>query len=442
MARTYYPRARVVLQALIEDWRPFSKDGVSQSGQLIEEFFTFDVIPRDAVVERNDHRTADTAQIELDYRDFPFDPRTCRDCKVSVYMGDAGDPAVVFLPDDLEKYLIFQGHVDEPESSLDSAGEMVRIRCRDFTALFLDKHYVGPKPVKIDRPLSAVVQDFIDATPGADGMIIAFAAGADDVDLSKIKGRTKWAPKPGDDHWTILVELCGFAGLIPVVELGALRIVNAGEIERERATANFIYGENVAKLQFSRKINEFRTKQIQVTCWDEQARETRVGIYPTTPIVKKQKITKKGKLKTDDEAILPFFISGTASQADCVQVARRIYEEMARSEVEGSVETMDLKDLYEETTLPLVKSGDALTVFLGTTLASSIVGMSEAEAVAFLTAKPRNFPEAAATALARSWWQAGDAATTFYVKKATHRWNRDSGYRFEANFINYAIQVG
>ncbi len=436
-SRTYYPRAVVVLQALIEDYLTDAVD---------RRIYTYTVIPREVTVERNDHRTADTAHVEFDYKDAPFDPRTLRDLRVIVYLGNADDPRWATLPTD-DRFLAFSGHADEPDASLDSSGEVVRFKCRDFTALFLDKKWVGPGALKIDRPLSEIVQDMITLTPGADGMIVSFDEGTDTLDLSTLKGRTKWAPQPGDDHWTILVELCGFAGLVPVMEPNGLRVINAGQLEVERQTAYFLYGDNVQKLQFSRKITDVRSKQIQVTCWDEQNRRTTVGTYPGAPIVKKQKITKKGKLSTDDEPILPFFISGTATAADCTEIAKRMYEEMSRSELEGTLETLDLTD-RDGHDITQLKSGDALHVILGNTAAFALADgfgdkfTSESDMVAYLTARPRSWNPEAAAILAHAWWQAGDASTLFYVKKVTHKWSRESGYRFEANFINYVLQTG
>ena len=78
---TFYPRCRVIFRVLFETF----------DGGTGDEVQAYDAIPVRCEVERNTFREADVVTMDLDYKDFPFDPRTVRSILVAVHMGQRLD---------------------------------------------------------------------------------------------------------------------------------------------------------------------------------------------------------------------------------------------------------------------------------------------------------------------------------------------------------------
>ncbi len=419
----FYPRARVVLSVLLEDFQ-FSSENLQ----------SFEVIPRSIEWTRNGHREADAFKLEVDYRDFPFDPRTLRSVRIEIFAGDVGDPKVR-LPIDAQRFRRFSGYADEPEAHLEEGGETVRMQGRDYTGIFLDFRWPGTT-IDITRPLSRIVDEIVATVPGADGILRPAFDGANEI-LSKRIGKTLWTPQNNDDAWTILVGLCAIVGLLPVIELDRLLILTPGQFGANRTS--FVYGRNVSKLAYKRKLHEARTAQVKVVSWDPCDRVSREAIFPKEPIILRQRVSTKGKVTKEAAPIIPFFVEGPYKIPELEKIAQSIYERSARNQIEGSLTTRDMDDgaVGVGADVLALANGDRLDIRLGKQDPSDIMGLSEAEAVAFLTRGRNGLLPAVARALVRSWKQAESLATTFYVKTARHRWDRDQGYALDANFINF-----
>ena len=331
-AKTYRPRCMVTLDVLLQDV------GVA----------SYKVIPRSASVVRNGLRVADTVSVELDYLDLSFDPRAIRDCKIDVFMGDVANPAEPALPQS-DAYRIFTGYLDQPEASLSAAGELVRLKGRDFTSLLLDKEWTDGS-IRIDRPLPMIVDEIVSGTPAAE-VSVEWDSSNVDVVISKLVGRTRFSPKQNDDRWTVLSEICGLVGLAPTFDLDVLKIVSPDLVAASSTsgtTAAFLYGGNVSELTYTRKLNSTAQHQVQVICWNETTRSTRTSVFPKTPIVLRQRRpTKGGKTVTDDAPIKTFHVRGSYTQADLDSRTERLFKESALSELEGRLETRDLADLHD-----------------------------------------------------------------------------------------------
>ena len=427
---SYYPRCRVLIRALFETF-----DG--GEGAVVE---TFDVIPRDVTIERNTAREADTFSLELDYKDFPFDPRAVRSILVAVHMGQREDGDPLKRLGLTRETGSFVGYVDEPRTTLTATGEIVSFSGRDYTGIFLDYTWPDGEPIDITRPLELVLSGILQAVPGAEELAFEFSAGAATGArsiLSKVVGRTKWTPRGDkDDAWTVITDLVGSIGLIAVVELDRLIIKAPAEFGDQQPA--FVYGRNVERLEFIRKLNEVRTEQIRVTCWDEQAGELREATYPQKAVVVRKRIApKSGKATPVLAPIRTFSVSGSFGEDDLLKVARRIYEDGAREQFEGTLETKDLLDLEGTYALTRLGNGDQLTVKLGNDSRASIVGLPVSEGARILTEGPDRVDPRVALALARSIKRADQLQSKFYVKTARHTWGREKGYGLVTTFINY-----
>lgn len=422
---TYYPRCVAHLSILLEDFKGGSDGKVHD----------LRVVPRSCEYVRNHHRAADTFQLELNYRDLPLDPRAMRSILVALYLGDVEDP-IAEIPEDDDRFRVFLGYADEPETALSEDGETVSIKGRDLTALFLDHRWSGGT-IDISRPLHQVVDEIVRAVPGAASLAerVVFDEGADEAVLADRKGRTKYVPRDGDDAWTVLVELCGQAGFVAVMDLDRLRIQPASMVGGQEAA--FLFGQNLTRLVFRKNFVEARSSQIEVRCWNEQTRETTTALYPATPPVTKQKVGADGKVATETTPALPFYVSGAYTQADLDAIARATYDEMAREQMDGTLETREMLDLAGTVRLPLLMNGDTLTVTLADWDLASIASMSSGEAQAALVAL--GLDEEVASALVAAWQEANDLSTTFYVRAATHRWSLEDGYALSVEFKNQLL---
>lgn len=415
MARGYYPRAAVELSLVLE------------GGDRVESFF---VVPRKVQIERNDHRAADTFDVELDYQDLPFDPRAVQAAHVAIALGDVESPDRSVL-EDPGRYLQLMGFADEPETELNEGSETVRLRGRDYTGVFLDTRWSGAA-VDVTAPLITVARRIVDTIPGMEKVTIETPQGAGPTDLviADILGKRKFAVKPDDDTWTVLSDLCAVAGLVPVFDLDTLAIRSASEVGRHRAS--FVYGEDVERLVYRRKYNEIRTMQVKVVCWDEQARLRREALWPRQPILTRTKISADGKTTYDYAPIVPFYVQGSYTPDALIAIARGIYDDLAREQVDGTLETREMTSAG--TDLWALANGDKLSVRLGKDL-GCFQTMSAAELRRHLRA--RGLDESAARRLNEASSRADDLASSFYVKRARHSWDRESGYRLSVDFINY-----
>lgn len=422
----FYPRAKVVIEVLLE---PF---GTGDETTI----HTITATPREVEIRQNDHRQADTAEVTVDYDDLPLDPRAVRWARVSAFLADMGRNADLEIQQGSREHLRFLGFADDSAVRLGDDGETVTLSCRDYTALLLDYPWDG-RLVDVTRPLSRVVSDVLEGVPGTAGgrLPVEYTEGAADVVLKDLVGKKKWAPRGQQDNaWTILVELCGLAGLIPVVKLDTLWVLTANEQGEQRA--EFVYGGNVERLELKRKRAEVETAQIEARCWDAATRTTRVGLWPESAAGRK-KIGADGKATTDVR-VLPFLLAGTYSETDLRNIARGIYDEMRLGQVEGRLETRNLRDVEEDgaTDLTRLRNADTLSLAVARDDLFGLQSLSRSEAVRYLV-DVRRYQRAVAEAVVDAYTRAGDwhSFSVWYIREATHRWSRDDGYRLEVNFI-------
>lgn len=418
-ARFYHPRAVVLLDALVEDFS-------GGNGQLL----SFYAIPRSVEWKANDHREADTFRLEVDYNDLPLDPRLLRSVRVAIFVADAPGDVREIATD--RRNLRFLGFADEPSQSFGEGGETVTLTGRDYTGPLLDMPWTG-ESVRIDRPLDAVVRELVASVPGMEALVVE--ADAAPV-LSTILGRSEWAPPDKADTWSVIVELCGVAGFTAQVRLDRLQISAPGRAGV--ASRRFVYGENVASLELRRNLHNAKRKQVEVKCWDDQARELRVATWPTSPIVLSSKVstTKTGKVRqTQDTApIISWYVAGSWTVQQLRDLAKSIFDNAVRSEIEGTLETRDLDDLDGLDLLGL-QNADEIELRLARGDLQSVQGMSEAEAARHI-ARFVDDDRVAAT-LARAWVQADTLRPVFYVRAASHRWSADGGYQLSIDLQNF-----
>ena len=75
----YYPQAAIILRVLWEDFN-------LENDKELKKVYTIPILARSMSVKINDYTKADTFTAEIDYKNFPFDPRTIRSLGVSIFV--------------------------------------------------------------------------------------------------------------------------------------------------------------------------------------------------------------------------------------------------------------------------------------------------------------------------------------------------------------------
>lgn len=398
----YHPRALVQLSVVFRD-----------DLQVRE----LKVVPRRVEVERNDHRTADTCTVELDYRDYPLDPRAVQTVLVRVWMGDVGATGSLVLTDQQRQFI---GYVDDPETTLEDSGEVVRLTCRDYTSLFLDHRWTGA--VDLDRDVFGVARAIVGAVPGADGIQLT-VEGRSSSRMSDLVGRSLYTPSDDATAWSVLADVLAFAGLVPVIELDRL-VVRAPKRLAQRSV-QLDYGRDLERLRFFRRGGEGRPKPVRVHVFNPETRTNIVVTYPST---------------VQSGSVLPWYLTAPLSRPQVERIAKTFYESTSAQYVEGRLTTREMRASDED--LTLLANGDEVKVRLYPLDRGELEGLSRGELYAELTlgdTRARMRPDVA-RAFVEAWGRtSSQEQRRFYVKAARHSWDREEGYRLDVDFINRVV---
>lgn len=439
--RIYYPRCVVVLSVIFDDQ-------IGGPGT----YATFSVIPRSIEVMRNSARKADECRIELDYRDFPIDPRIVQDMIVSVHIDDLPSDEFPMVP--FRTNLRFVGRVDEPSTTLGSTSQTVDLTARDYTGIWLDYRWpqaIGIPPAKpiptLPTPpgttLAALVEVMrLQVTPLLLPVVFTDpAAAAADVHLRT--GRLVYTTDEDDNAWDVLSGICELFGLVPVFELDVLVIRTP--TEPSTRSALMIYGQNVETLKFSRSLKQVKRKQILIRCWNPLLGAAIEATYPLPGDPDYNVVTRLSEAKTPSVNIerIQYNVEGPYTLPDLLLLAQRVYTEHSQSAIAGELETREMTDLLFGDSLLGLANGDVLICKLGTEDLSSIASMSAAEAIYFLAdpTKPGAMNPLAAAALVDAWSKAQQLAITFYILETVHKWSLEDGYRLTIKFRDFVLGV-
>lgn len=422
-----YPRCVAIMNVLLQ-------------GEIlddIQKMQTYEVIPKSVSIERNSFRSADTFSMDIDYKDFPLDPRTVASILITIYMGDTKSASIP-----LQKYgstQAFIGYVDEPETRLSKDGETVSLKGRDLTCLLLDFRWPGTA-IDLNMPFQTAIQKFIDAIPAlkeGETKPVFMDPKTASTNLGSILSRTKWSTRPQDDAWTVLSDLCGAIGATPVYELDELKIHTADTFYQFRKSVYFEYGQNVLSLKYKRNYVEARSTQVRAICWDSKSRTLASAVYPINPIPRQRISGKKKKLYNEPVPFMDWYVKGGSySTAKLQEIAKNVYEKEALEQVEGELETKEMYDLLGSPVWQL-KNGDTIVVKIGGATPYTYPELIGKSSPSDFIRSDANVQPGAADLFSKAWKSAEQFKPVFYIKRAKHDWDRTSGYRLTVDFINY-----
>lgn len=366
----YYPQSAVRLRIRWEI--------VNTRATVSEDFITEMIVQcKQVKVAINDYTQADTFSLEIDYKNFPFDPRCIRSVSATIAMEDMGaifdnhnGLKVVQIrhnsknPED--DNVVFLGFADEEKISFDDTKRTVKLEGRDYTALLIDKKY-DKGAVSLESTVDVVISSILASAPETEKITVDNQIGEELPIISKFWGEKdllsgKRNSRKDETYWDVIQDIVRRAGLIAYIELDKLVLAKPRNIYDKTKANKFVYGRNIKNLEFSRKIGRKRGFNIMVRSLNlntKEVLEAKIPLEATTKWseetgignseVKIKKIRPDGTkgatgIKEEEETApyISFIVADVSSKDHLIEVGQQVYEEIGRQEIEGSFETKEM----------------------------------------------------------------------------------------------------
>ena len=466
----YYPQAALSLKVR---WENFG----DTNNFPLKEDYSFNVLAKRVRVSINDYSTADTFDAEIDYKNFPFDPRCIRSVGVVVAMQDSRK---IFNTDNSLNPLkisaentVFIGFADDQSISFDDAKRVVRLEGRDYTALLIDRKYLGG-PLNLEQPLDLIIQSLLDSldetrplkidvrVPEALPVVASyFGSNSSNDPLSGKKNTRK-----DESYWDVIQDLVARAGLIAYVELDRLVITRPRVLYGPDQAKRFIYGRNVKNLEYKRKLGRRKNFNLAVRSLSIEGKEVLEALIPaeatdewsretgiTNLEIKVPQLDGEGKpLPEKDLKAAPYIsyrVPNVENKDQLIKIGQEIYEEIGRQQIEGSFETAEMrtswlkvvegKSQFEEFDILKIRNGTPVEVYIDQ---KDMRGLNKLDGstlkMNFL--KSRGYEDKAAEALAKVLSNPR-LNGPLYTKAVTFTMDAEQGFSANVEFINF-IQIG
>jgi hypothetical protein len=449
----YYPQAAMTLRVV---WEDFGRDQVAS----LQQVYALPIVARRVTVNINDYTQADSFDCEIDYKQFPFDPRTIRACGVTISMQNMGklfqdnNALNQIIPN--ENNTVFIGFADEEGIKLDEQSRVVRLEGRDFTALLIDEKYRGG-PIDLNRTVDQILSQLLVELPSnlqaklsLDNRVIGALPNLGQFAPDFNEMGTKKNTKRNESYWDVIQDLVSRAGLIAYIELDRLVISKPRVLYDKKQAKRFIYGKNLKTLEFKRKIGRMKNFNIVVRSLLVESKQVIEAVIPeeskddwslATGIP--QKRIQIPNMNADgtpgepkDAPFIAFRVSNIGSKDQLIEVAQKIYEEIGRQQIEGSFMTQEMETVDGQNRcfdILLLRNGTPVSIEIDQ---GDLKGLSKAgstsEKVKFLT--QRCYEPKVAQVLAESL---GRFPMIFYTKSVKFTIDQENGFQIDVDFINF-----
>lgn len=450
----YYPQASMILRIRWEDFGDLSDDTLKQN-------YIFEISPRRVSVHINDYTSADTFDCELDYKDFPFDPRAIRSVGVTIAIENIEK---FYLSNNVQKRLyvtdentVFMGFADEDSISFDDQKRTVRLEGRDFTSLLIDRKYLKGT-VDVSQPLDVVIKTLLEDFESTKNMQVVNRTGGSLPVLSsfwdsKDEGTGKKNTRKDGSYWDIIQDVVRQAGLICYVELDKLVVTMPRVLYDKSKTKRFIYGRNISQLEFKRKIGRRKGFNVVVRSLKMETKEVLEVKIPAeatpewaeaTEILNKEikipETDKNGNPVPEDQLkpapYMAFMIPNVSNKDQLIKIGQEVYEEVGRQQIEGSFSTKEMEttgaDGYPFNLLKL-RNGTPLSIEIEQNDLKEMSELASPE----LREKyllDRGYDGAVAAVAGRSLAR---LATPFYTKSVSFTMDGSQGFDCKIEFLNF-----
>lgn len=464
----FYPQCAVTLRVRWEDF--------GDKAERFQKVWTMNILARRVRVNINDYLQADSFDMEVDFRNFPFDPRTIRAVGVTIHMQDMRK-----LVDESGKEVqirptrdnaIFIGFADEEGITFDESKRTVKLEGRDFTGLLIDQKYLGP-PIDLEQTIEQLFFNLLSDLPAAADILVTNRVGEPLPVLAKFmpdkeEGSGKKNPKRQESYWDVIQDVVARAGLIAYIELDRLIITRPRVLYNREKSKIFIYGLNVSNFEMKRKIGRKKNFNVVVRSLNLETKEVLEAKIPaeaTDEWSKETGITNEEvrltEIGTDGQPVPPdkqkpapyqsFRVANINNKEQLVKIGEGIYEEIGRQQLEGSFQT---KDMYvaeaDPSALTSIPDEDKIKIFkvleirIGTPVLLE-VDQSDIRQLARFTrleekskylvdrGYDKNLADLIATNIKR-------LDTVFYTKAVEFQFD-ENGFRCKIDFLNF-IEVG
>lgn len=453
----YYPQGAVTLRVMWEDF------GDSTNSKL-QEVYSLSVVARRISVTINDYMQADTFSCEIDYKQFPFDPRSLRACGVTIHMENMeklyDQDKLTAIKPTLDNRL-FIGFVDEEGIKFDDNHRTVKLEGRDFTAILIDRKYTRQGGLDLTKRLDVLIQGLldelretaaieIDNRTGTDLPVIAKFA-PDFHPLGTLRNRQE-----NESYWNVIVDLASRAGLVAYIELDKLVLTKPRAIYTRKAALQFIFGKNIKDLSYKRKLGRKKNFNVAVRSLNMNLKDNPVITAEIPKEAKADWVAATGipaervqipVINTDgskgtprDAPIMSFLIPDIANKDALIARGQEIYEELSRQQIEGTLETKEMEvmdgknDCFD---LLQIRNGTPIKVTIDQGDLKGFHGINRLDVDAreqFLI--KRCFDKKVARALAQSMSNER-MDSPFYTKSAQFILDAEQGFTLKLDFINF-----
>jgi len=449
----FFPQVAATLRVV---WENFGDD----VNPLLKAIYTVPVQGNRVNVNINSYAEADTFELELDYKVFPFDPRAIRSLQVSIHMEDMerleedGAPKKIQPTDDNR---MFMGFADEDEMTFNDNARSVKLKGRDFTGLLIDAKWPG-RLVSLDKTVMTVLNEILQSLQATQDIFVENRTGLPVLpilakffpDFGKLSGKRN--AKQRETYWDVIQDIVSKAGLIAYIELDKLILTKPRTLYDSSKAVKFVYGRNVTDLQMTRKMG--RQKGFNVVVRSVIQKEVVKVEIPKDSTnlpeggepVRIAKQSAGGVVidKSKEESLAPFLafaVANVRDKAHLIEIGEKIFEELGRQQIEGRFKTADMcaptKDNADFNLLQL-RVGTPVSIVIGIDDLEKIQEKADAaERLKYLI--DRKWQSQVANVFAQ---QLGKKAMPFYTKAVSFTMDAQNGFVCEVEFLNFIETSG
>lgn len=480
---------------------PGAASGVSGTKDAGSGTQTLDgLIPMTASWKQNSVKEADQLTLKFKYTDFPMDPRAIRSVSVEFYLGtvkpedhargmrgenrdasfDRGEEPLNVIPDNwvddngkMRTNLRFEGWADKIKISLPEDGQAtVEMECRDNTCLLIKEKRPPQFFMDTEIPIDEAVAKYLTLFKQCQGLSVEYRpiGVRDDKTPPRLKQASKGVYPPnlgppaakdggGSDAGSVLdylIDCVGSLGHSLRVEGTRIIIQQAQSLldglsqQRQddpyvaRVTEEgrwpiraMLWGQNIQTLDVTRDYARNEAKNVEVRCYDPIRKNLLVARYPLKEGRVESKPPGEGK---SDNAWIVRRVSGIRDQATLNNIAREVFENQNRRELEVAVKTKNLASFgggNSDPDLLDLRPGDDLQIELDANPDSTIGGIeqtlrNEEKRDALINA---GFSTKFAAAYIKSYTDGG-FQRIFKVREVSADWG-DEGISFDLSAVNF-----
>lgn len=460
------------------------------------------IIPFEAKWSANGFRKADELKVSFPFFDCPVDPRCIRSVAIEFYVGTItseefargaggevrasysgsttdGEPLSV-VPDTYldaqgrqRTNLRFQGWVDTWKIEVpEGETPMVRIECRDNSALLFDQELPPKLTVDATLPLDQSVATLLSNFPQFEGLAVEYRpAGVTPPTMKDALSKTAYPPKLGPTMskgggaaesqkvsvMDYLADVCGALGHNVHVEGLTVVIQSARNIYKPAQAREddpfqgrtvggvffpnrlFIYGRNVLDYEVERAFARVVPKTIEVRSYNTLRKNVIAIRFPADVVSNVNPGDGYSERKVEVVKI-----SGVADAKTLRLVAQSVYETLGRNELGVRIKTKNLQSFGGLNTDPDIldmRFGDSVELLVNRADEEDGNTFTDVEKTLLIQANARKFMQRAgysgpfADAYAKAFSNAG-FQTAFVVRAFTCDWS-DEGIALEIHAVNY-----